>query len=75
MYFYVWAMALGTIVIVGIPIAFYVARDNEKTKDGSYGLNQAKAKAKADIVADNTKRLLIESRKDPNFEDVLVERE
>lgn len=75
MYFYVWAMALGTLIIIVCSVVFFIARDNEKTKDGSYDLSRSKAKAQADIVANNTKLLLIQKQKDPNFEDVLVERE
>jgi hypothetical protein len=69
----VTAMVLGTILILAIGFGFAAFRQDEKQKDGSYGLESAKNKAKADLVANDTILKLNAARKDPEYENVHVE--
>jgi len=67
------AMILISILLLAGGFGFAAFRQEEKQKDGSYGLESAKNKAKADIVANETILKLNASRKDPNYENVNVE--
>lgn len=71
----VTAMILGTILTLAFFFGANAFLDERRTKDGSYGLSAAKNKAKADVIANDTLLKLNKSRKDPEYENVHVERE
>lgn len=64
---YIAAMLFGTIILVGGFIAWAIARDNRRSHDGSYGLDQARAKAKARLIENETNLKLNAPPSDPNF--------
>jgi len=69
------AMILGTILLLAGGFGFAAFRQDEKQKDGSYGLESARNKAKADIIANDTILKLNAAQEKSGYENVHVQRE
>lgn len=72
---YITAIICASILFLGFYIIWVIKRQDEKARDGSFGLSQARAKAKADLIANET-LLKLKARQDkPGYENVHVEQE
>jgi hypothetical protein len=67
------AMVLSTVILLSLFFGTMLFLHDRNERDGTYGLDRAKNKAKADLIENETTLKLVASRKEPEYENVLVE--